>query len=127
MKQVKILLVEEVYTDEYSNQVIRDSISNWEEVSDEDFAFLRSNLGRIWNTFGLGQNFRPVLLCSDDRPVSFRIESIKVAIEKQKTLELAAKQVADEKKQARLLKKQAKTEEQERELLYALEKKYKKK
>lgn len=125
MKQVKILLVEEVYTDEYSNQVIRDSISDWEEVDDEDFHYLKMNMGRIWNKFGLGTTFRPILLCKDDRPVSVRIDSIKEEIAKQKKADEARKQEENERKNARLLKKQAKTEAQELALLEALQKKFK--
>lgn len=124
MKQVKIILVQEVYTDEYANNLIRDSISDWEEVSDEDFHFLKMNLGHIWNKFGMPQDFRPVVICKDDRPVSVRIDSIKEEIERHKRRVEAAEKERERKKQEKLLKKKAKTEAEEKALLDQLKKKY---
>jgi len=78
MKQVKLFIAEDCYTDCYgdgpSTSVIREGVTDWEEISDDDYELLRSNLHRLVNRYG-GQQV--VLIEKDTVPVKERISSIK--------------------------------------------------
>jgi hypothetical protein len=120
MRNVKIVLVEDpIYNDydEISTAVIRDGISNWESISDEDYKFLKDNLWRL-------QNKSMMIIEQDPVPVIKRIDSIKKWIKEEKDrVEQAAaarKAEQEEKARKRLLKKAG----NEIKLLEELKKKY---
>jgi len=124
-KLVKILLSEDVsvydYDDYMSKSILRESISDWEEISDDDFSFLRDN---IWSLRDWPANCKPLLLVKDEMPVMDRITSIKAEIDleqKRKAAKLAEKRRKElERQQAKLLKKA----DSEKALLERLKSKY---
>lgn len=101
-KWVKIVLVEETSDDYYSRKIIRDGITDWEEISDEDYKILRYNVKRLYDT---EYNMEPMLIVKDDVPVIERIKSIKDAVAKER-----ARQEAENRKrqEAKLAREQAK-------------------
>ena len=125
MKQVKLFIAEDCYTDCYgdgpSTSVIREGVTDWEEISDDDYELLRSNLHRLVNRYG-GQQV--VLIEKDAVPVKERISSIKqwIADERARLDQEAAKRkaAAEEKALKRALKKAG----DEKRLLEELKKKY---
>lgn len=119
-KFVKLVMTEESYSDDYSTTIMREGISNWEEITHEEYEFLRNNLYRLSGMNGVH------LLVQDDVPVRRRIDNIKQIIaEQQKKVE--QERIEREKKAAeKALRKRAKTEEQERKLYEELQKKFKK-
>lgn len=126
MKQVKLFIAEDCYTDCYgdgpSTSVIREGVTDWEEISDDDYELLRSNLHRLVNRYG-GQQ-QVVLIEKDTVPVKERISSIKqwIADERARLEQEAAKRkaAAEEKALKRMLKKAG----DEKRLLEELKKKY---
>jgi len=120
-KMVKILLMQETSDDYYSQKIIRDSISDWEEISDEDFQFLQKHLASI---FPYNNGFMPLLMVKDDKPVLSRIEQIKKVLDREKEKQDAERAKREEskraKEKARMLKKMA----SERELFDELKKKF---
>ncbi len=105
-KLVKILLMQELSDDYYSQKLIRDSITDWEEISDEDFKFLRANLHRIYPPHG---EFAPCIITKDDEPIVERISQLRAAIDREKRQQEereAKKRLAKEaKERERLMKK----------------------
>lgn len=106
VKSVKILLMQELSDDYYSQKLIRDSITDWEEISEEDLRFLRNNLHRIYPPHG---EFVPCIITKDDEPILERISQLRAAIEKEKRQqeerEAKKKQAKEAKERERLLKK----------------------
>lgn len=126
-KQVKIVLCSETFEQDgyYSQKIIRDSISDWEEVSDEDFDLLRHNLFRLYRDFAEYHGLSPILLVKDDASSIFnRIKSIKENIEDEKRRIKEEKEKEAAKKADRARKKLAKIEQDERALLEQLKKKF---
>ena len=83
MPQVKIVLVKdfEGNQDDYNStsSILVDSISDWEEINDEDLNFLEYNLSRLFN-YG---PYRPIIVKKDIVPVYERVKSIKDMIQKE--------------------------------------------
>lgn len=120
-KWVKIVLVEEASDDYYSRKIIRDGITDWEEISDEDFDLLRYNLRRLYDT---EYNLEPMLIVKDDVAVVDRLKSIKDALVKER-----ARQEADKRKreEAKLAREQARLQKKlgtEKELFEKLKSKF---
>lgn len=122
MKKVKIFKADDGYGDEYSSSVLREGITDWEEISDEDYKFLKDNFHSIYRDTGFGGNL--VLITQDDVPVVKRIESIKRLIDAKKAAIDKEKREKEAEALKRAMKKKAKTEEQERKLLVELQAKY---
>lgn len=120
-KWVKIVLVEETSDDYYSRKIIRDGLTEWEEISDEDFELLRYNVRLLYD---YKHNLEPMLVVRDDVPVVERLKSIKDALAKEK-----AKQEADKRKreEAKLAREQARLQKKlgtEKELFEKLKAKF---
>lgn len=133
-KQVKIVLFDKYeYADDYydysSLKVIKQGITDWETISDEDYEFIRNNLyylKRIYHDKP-GIASEPILIVKDDRPVIDTIKKIKEAIEKTEQDRRAEEEKEAAMKADRARKRQAKKEEKERALLEQLQKKFEQK
>lgn len=120
-KMVKILLVQETSDDYYSQKIIRDSISDWEEISDEDFRFLEKNLHSVFPT---PSGFTPMLVVKDDKSVVTRIAQIKESLDKEKARRDAEQAKREEARMAREKAKLLKKMSSERQLFDELKKKF---
>ena len=77
MKEVKIVLVHDAYTDyDDSKGIIQEGVSDWEQISDEDYKLLQQNWWKLCEHMNV-HNARLVLLEKDSVPVKRRIDSIK--------------------------------------------------
>lgn len=127
-KQVKIILSKEVitsYDDPYNYTLIRDGITDWEEISDEDYDFLRWNLSYLYKTYNEEYgNLVPMIIVKDDKPVLDRIESIKEFIEQLKTKEAERKAEEERKKAEKAKKRMMKKVADERALFEQLKEKF---
>lgn len=122
-KLVKIVLVQNIDCDDhYTQAVIRESINDWEEVSDEDFVFLEKNLYRIVDA---PYGFYPKLIIKDHVPIAQRIISVKTLIAEEQAAQAAEKDRKRAAEQARQQKRMLKKAESELALLEELKKKYK--
>lgn len=124
-KEIKILLVEDMYNDidDYNTSaVIKESISDWETVSDEDFEFLRKNMHVIAKKIPAG--FRTVIVTKDPLRIAERIESVQAEIDRVKAEREAEQERQRKAQQERERKKLLKTKKTELELLAELKKKY---
>lgn len=120
-KMVKIVLLQETSDDYYSQKIIRDSISDWEEVSDADFQFLQKHLHSV---FPYKNGFTPMIIVKDETPISNRISQIKDLLDKEKARHEAEKAKRDEAKLAREKSKLLRKMASERELFDELKKKF---
>lgn len=123
-KEIKILLVDDMYDDiDYNtSSVIKESISDWETVSDEDFEFLRKNMHVIARKIPIG--FRTVIIAKDPLRIAERIESVQAEIDRLKAEQEAERERQRKAQQERERKKLLKTKKSELELLAELKKKY---
>lgn len=124
MPKVKIVLSHEYSTDDYSTSVMGGGICDWEEITQEEVRFLRANLHKI--DFGYGHNLSPVVIVQDEMKVMERIDSIKAVIAKEQENQRRTKEEEERRKREKALKRQAKTEAEEKALLATLEEKYRK-
>ena len=121
-KLVKIVLVQSIDCDDhYTQAVIRESINDWEDVSDEDFVFLEKNMYRIVNA---PYGFYPKLIIKDHVPIAQRIVSVKALIAEEQAAQAAEKERRRLAEQARQQKRMLKKAESELALLEELKKKY---
>ena len=124
MKEVKIVLVHDAYTDyDDSKGIMQEGISDWETISDEDYKLLQQNWWKLCNHMNV-HNARLVLLEKDATPVKKRIDSIRGWIEEERVRQEREAQLKKEKAQARALKKLMDNAESEKKLLEELKKKY---
>lgn len=114
MKKIAIITVRDVSIGYEDQDTIVQSISDWAEVSDEEYTLLRRYLPS--DTYIL--EFTPV------EEIPLLVKDFLKKAEAEKEAELARKKAAAKKKRERDLKKKAKTEEQERLLLEELKRKY---
>lgn len=128
VKQVKIILGKEIlssYDDPYNYTLIRDGITDWEEISDEDYDFLRRNLSYLYKTYNEEyDNLVPMILVKDDKPVFDRISSIREFIEQMKTKETERKAEEERKKAEKAKKRMLKKVADERALFEQLKEKF---
>ena len=109
--------------DDDSSVILREGISDWENISDEDYQVLKDNFWRLQH--GTYQtDLRPVLIEQDSVPLAKRIINIKELIAQER--ERQEKEQADRKaKEAeRTRKKLLKKAGDEQKLLEELKKKY---
>ena len=123
MPDVKIVkIVDGMYDtyEEQSFQSIRDTLSDWETISDDDYTLLKNYLYHIQKNY----KDRLCIIVKDDVPVNERIKSIKTLIdqERKKQEEELAKKRAIEQERAR--KRMLKKAGDELKLLNELKKKY---
>lgn len=119
MKKIAIISSSEVfdnYGDDY--QLVAQSITDWSEVSDDDYSLLRSFCGNgnsytLINREDVKETFIPRLV--SEFTALAKVEKEKQELEKKKR---------EEAKLNRELKKKAKTEEQERKLFESLKTKF---
>lgn len=126
MKEVKIVIAHERY-DEYesSSYILQEGISDWEQLSDDEYKLLKDNWYRIVQDVQQKRyGVIPILVEKDSSPISLRIASIKTWVNEEK--ERAAKDAADRKAKAeeRAKKKMLKAAKSELALLEELKKKY---
>jgi hypothetical protein len=124
---VKIVLAQDIslddYGDYYSRNIIRDSITDWEEVSDEDFNFLRGNLSWLFRSVQ-DAGMTPCLLVKDEQPIVQRIQSVKDEIRKYEENQRKQREKAEQEKAERARKRLLKQAKSELELLTQLQEKY---
>lgn len=124
MKEVKIVLVHDAYTDyDDSKGIIQEGVSDWESISDEDYKLLQQNWWKLCDHMNV-HNARLVLLEKDSVPVKRRIDSIKGWITEERQRQEREAQIKRDKAQARALKKLAADAASEKRLLEELKKKY---
>lgn len=103
-RQVKILIANEYYNEDYGSRLnIEGSITDWEEISDEDYHILAYNFHTLFP--GKTERYvseRYILLTKDDEDIQFRIVKLKELLAKQqeKIAKEKKKRVEDEKKKA---------------------------
>jgi hypothetical protein len=132
MPKVKIFIASDSSTDHddyYSRVVLRQGITDWEEISDDDLVFLRENLHYIVDPKKYGYSAIPLIISQDEYNIIERIDSIKDRIRIETDRRNAEQEAARKKREAsqrkKELAKKAKTEAEELALLDALREKYK--
>ena len=115
MPYVKILLTESVYGNDGDIDVLRNNITDWEQVTDEELELLQRYLSTTYPQ--LSSNFRPTLIVRDDIPIKGRIQTIRQVVEKLKKDNEAREIKAQQTKNANKLKRLAKTAAEEKALL----------
>ncbi|MFA5153574.1 MAG: hypothetical protein WC554_13505 [Clostridia bacterium] len=120
MPQVKIILGTE-YVDPWNTTILLDSITDWEEISDDELVFLRENIYRI-STWPSG--LYPTILVKDELPVSIRIESIREKIKEELSRKREQERKNEEANEKRIATKQKNKEEKEKKILEELKAKY---
>ena len=124
MKEVRIVLVYDAYSEyEDSNGILQDGVSDWEQISDDDYKLLKNNWANITSKLNVN-NARPVLLEKDSVPVKVRIDSIKSWIQQERDRQENEAQERKNKAAARAMQKLLKNAESERKLLDELKRKY---
>jgi hypothetical protein len=110
MPLVKILLSQDYTDDDYFTNIIRDSITDWEEISAEELSFLR---GHLYDILGGKSNYwdmKPILLVKDEIPARVRIDNLKQFIKDREAKLAEARKIKAAKKRERDKKRK---EEQE--------------
>ena len=123
MRQVRIVLVDDSYYDNYSNEsiyTIRDSITDWETISEEDYDLLRKYHHKLEQQCGR----KAIILEKDPKSVKERIDNIQAWLQEQKDLEEQEKRKREEAARQRALKKMLKKSQSELALLEELKRKY---
>lgn len=122
MVKVKLFgYVDSHYDDYENNYVLTHGISDWEEVSQEEFFFMRDNLNILQRQY---HDQRLILVTQPEIGILDGIVSIKNAIKKAKELDEQRKAEAAKKKQAEADKKLAKERNKELAQLKKLQEKY---
>lgn len=128
MRQVRIVLVEcdnyyDSYYDRYTNEslyAIRDSITDWEDISQEDYDLLVRYHNKLQSQYGC----KVVILEKDPKSVMERLASIREWVQQQRDLEEQAKKKREAAAQERANQKLLKKAKSELALLEELKKKY---
>jgi len=125
-KEIKILLVEDCYSnydDDYSSTtVLRENISDWETVEDEDYEILRKNINMFVRQLPSG--FRPIIVMKDPVRVVDRVINIKNELAALKAAQEAEREKRRKDEQDRAKKRMLKKAASELALLEELKKKY---
>lgn len=127
MKEVRIIAVHDHYNeyDEVSQTIMREGITDWEQVSDDEFKLLKQHWWRIGQEYGCNiDGARLVLIEKDPTPVHKRINSIREWLNQEQARQAREEAVRQQQAQERLRKKLLKTAENERKLLEKLREKY---
>lgn len=105
MRQVRIIFVEEIQGDYDILATIARDITDWEEVSDEEFDFLRKNL-RLMAAEVTGSNhLKPQLIVKDEVAVRERITGLQQIVARMKAKQAERARRAAEAADARAKKR----------------------
>lgn len=105
MRQVRIIFVEEIQGDYDILATIARDITDWEEVSDEEFDFLRKNL-RLMAAEVTGSNhLKPQLIVKDEVAVRERITGLQQIVARMKAEQAERARQAAEAADARAKKR----------------------
>jgi len=134
MPKVKVLITSSRVSydeyDSYSEDIIRAGITDWEEITQEEYEFLIRNKYYLKDALKFRSGEDLLILKQDDKPVVERISSLTAFIKKMEDDRKKEEQARLAKKEAaalaRKLKKQAKTEADELALLAELKAKHEK-
>lgn len=134
MPKVKLLITTSVASydeyDSYSADIIRAGLTDWEEITDQEYEYLESKKYYLGQALKLRSGEEIVIMKQDDRPVIERISSLTAFIKKLEDDRVKEEAARLKKKEdaalARKLKKQAKTEAEELALLEQLKAKHEK-
>lgn len=81
MPQVKIVLVQKLdydFDDNYESfSILRDSISDWEEITQQELDLLTYNPQFLNKACGVKNNYKAIIVVKDIEPVFNRIQSVK--------------------------------------------------
>ena len=123
MPEIKIFLLEDYcYDDDNYRHRLGEGISDWEDVSEDDLNYLRSNSYRFSNVIKSPYT----IVRKDNTPIQTYITSVKELVEKDKRAEEKRKKEELRKKLEREQKKLQKKEESERQLYERLKAKIEK-
>lgn len=114
--KIKLVIIDG-YTDydgDWRSQVI-EGISDWEEVTEEDYQYIKSNLWRL-NI----KNGTPVLIRQDEVSIFDRIKDIKKTIKEREEAENKKREEARQKAEERAAVRAAKKLERDRKALERL-------
>lgn len=123
-RQVKIVIANEHYDEDYGSRInVEGSITDWEEISDEDYLLLVSNFHILFpykSSYGGYSKEKYILLTKDDEQISSRIVKLQELLLKQKEkIEKQKQKEIDDKR-----KREVKKAENERKKYEALKVKY---
>ena len=125
MREVTIVMVHDRYTEyDESRAVMQESISDWEQISEEEYKLLNQNWWKLAQHLDPHGNRRPVLLEKDSVPVRARINSIREWIQQEKIQAEKAEAERKAKAEERARKKILKNAQSERKLLEELLRKH---
>jgi hypothetical protein len=121
--KVKLFTYINVFIDDYyDNQVLTQGISDWEEITEEDFEYIKNNLHILQEANKHSQQY--VLVREPEGGALQAIKSIKDEVERAAKAELERKAEAKRKNQAAAQKKADKARNKELEQLKKLKEKY---
>jgi hypothetical protein len=125
MASVKVKLVRTVnlsretcYDTTPYEQIAREGITDWEEISEEDYTFLSANLHKIFPYKDI------VLLIRDSSPVLERIDNLRAFVEKERKKEEAERKRIEAQYLKRAELERKRKEQRELKKLAALKEKY---
>lgn len=105
MVKIKLIVSEGYYDYDENFKAIAQGISDWEEVTEEDYQFIRDNLHHLRD--GLKRNEQIFIVRQDTESIPERIEGIKNAITKRMKAEEKRKEEYQRKKEEAALKRKA--------------------
>jgi hypothetical protein len=123
MPEAKILLATDSFDDysHYYSSQLAGSITDWEEVTEEELDWLRSHLRQLPSP-RCGLHY--VLVVKDSETLQYRIQSIRLLIKEEKEKQEKERARREEINQRRQETKRKNKEEKERKLLEQLKGKY---
>lgn len=103
--KIKIIFAQNTYQDEVINWGnIHDTLTDWEDIEDEDFELLRRNIYKIIPEKYANAGFNPKILVKDEMSVSDMVKTIKDLVQKEKD---AIKKAEDKRKEAKIKRQMA--------------------
>lgn len=121
MPQVKIMYVERGYSDYEDSYDIKESITDWEEITDEELKFLKQYKYSLIPGY---EGYIPLIFVKDKEPVAFRLTELRELLEKEKAAQEEKKRVIEEEKKKKESADKEKKEKRERTMLKKLQEKY---
>lgn len=126
--KVKLILVQDIYSDDYNYVLLKDLIEEqeFEEITEEELKLLTANLNYIPRPCNGAGNFYWHVIVKDEEPIANRIQSVKDFLKTEKTKREKEKLEREEKRRRKEELAKKKTKEEEIALLEELKKKYEK-
>lgn len=124
MPKVKLVVTYDISDpdDYYSSQIIRQGITDWEDISGSELQFLRDNRWRLNSLAAAGGSV--AIIVQDEVSILDRITTIRGFIRQEEDRAREEAEKKERAKQEKLLKRQAKTKADEIALLERLKEKY---